>query len=417
MDKTPSITNADDAKLCELISRSRERVLLVGPGISEDVAMVLQEAWTRLGPETVDVILDVDPEVCRLGYGTLEGLKIVRAAAARAGSCVNHQPGIRIGVLICDHTTLIFSPTPLLIEAGSSQPDHPNAIQLGSPPEQVARELGLGPNRNMERLIGLDPVQQQQVEAVETDLAECPPAKFDLARRVRVYTNRFQFVELKMTGCYVSRRKVPIPSELLGFAKDQELGRRLHAAFDLINDIDLVVEVKEGENTRKISESTLRDLRKEIESDFLIPLPGYGVVVLRANEENLGKAVDDLRKDVKTFHNGIDEKLQEHVDENVTALVDALLPAVKQNPPAKYKKVLGPNPSDANLRLALEESLKEAFSKASAPVQEMKVSLVFKDMTYESCNDEKLLAHLSEHVPGLEALKDEREAAEAEDTQ
>ena len=120
MNKTPSITNADDAKLCELISGARERVLLVSPGVSEEVARVREEAWPRLGPEAVDVILDVDPEVCRLGYGTLEGLKIVRAAATRAGSCVSHQPGIRIGVLICDHTTLIFSPTPLLIGLGGN---------------------------------------------------------------------------------------------------------------------------------------------------------------------------------------------------------------------------------------------------------------------------------------------------------
>lgn len=35
----------------------------------------------------MQVIIDVDPEVCRLGYGTLDALKTVREAAAKpAGS-------------------------------------------------------------------------------------------------------------------------------------------------------------------------------------------------------------------------------------------------------------------------------------------------------------------------------------------
>jgi len=36
---------------------------------------------------------------------------------------LNHNPGISIGLLIADDVTLIYNPTPLLIEAGSGQPD------------------------------------------------------------------------------------------------------------------------------------------------------------------------------------------------------------------------------------------------------------------------------------------------------
>ena len=410
MDKTPSITNADDAKLCELISRARERVLLVGPGVSEDVARVLQEAWTRLGPEAVDVILDVDPEVCRLGYGTLEGLKIVRAAATRAGSCVSHQPGIRIGVLICDQTTLIFSPTPLLIEAGSSQPDHPNAIQLGSPPEQVARELGLGPNRNMERLIGLDPVQQQQVEDVETNLAECPPAKFDLARRVRVFTSRFQFVELEVTGCFISRKKVPIPSQLIGLANSPDVQSQFRAHFNLINKTKLEVCTKKG---RVITEASIQKQRQQLVHDFLIPIKGYGNVVLRANKDKLLKVVRKLRAAVKVFQCGITEDLQQHMTDNATALVEALLPAVIRNPPDAYTKFDGPGVSEDLIRKFLASDIESAFGTAEDLVRDMKVTLVFKDVAYESLVDKKFLEVARKAMPNVEFLHEEYEAAQA----
>ena len=44
---------------------------------------------------------------------------------------VCYQPGLRIGVLIFDDTSIVYSPTPLLIEAGSDRADQPNAIQIG----------------------------------------------------------------------------------------------------------------------------------------------------------------------------------------------------------------------------------------------------------------------------------------------
>src|SRR5207249_4349523 len=99
--------------------------------------------WRQLGSDNVKVILDVDSEICRLGYGTMAGLKALQLAAAEAKTLVCHQPGVRVGVLICDDATLIYSPTPLLIEAGSTQPDQPNGVQLQSPPPEILRDLGL----------------------------------------------------------------------------------------------------------------------------------------------------------------------------------------------------------------------------------------------------------------------------------
>lgn len=126
----PSVTNIDDERLVALIERATYRVVLLAPGVSEPVARVLTAAWYRLGADAVTVILDIDPEVCRLGYGTLEALQILRDAAAKVGALVCRQPGLRIGVIISDDSTVIYSPTPLLIEAGSDQPERPNAIQL-----------------------------------------------------------------------------------------------------------------------------------------------------------------------------------------------------------------------------------------------------------------------------------------------
>lgn len=108
MSNDPSIVNADDQRLVTYILSAKNRIVFVAPGVSESVSQVLVEKWTELGPDAVRVILDVDPEVSRLGYGTLDGLKIIRDCAERLRTTIFHHPGIRIGLLIADETTLVY---------------------------------------------------------------------------------------------------------------------------------------------------------------------------------------------------------------------------------------------------------------------------------------------------------------------
>jgi hypothetical protein len=409
MGQAASITNVNDAKLVQLISAASRRVLLLAPGVSELVAKAIALAWKRLGRDAVTVVVDVDPEVCRFGYGTLEALELLRDAAARSGALVCHQAGVRIGLLICDDSTLIYSPAPLLIEAGSNQPDRPNGIRLAAPPEQIVNDVGLGTNPASQRTVGLDAVPAGRIEQVAQDLKSNPPAKFDLARQVRVFTSRFQFVELEMTGCYVSRKRVPIPSSLVGLARTDEIQSQFHAHFNLINGTELTVKVGD----RKVNERALAKRRQKIIKDFLIPLTGYGQAVLRANKDKLVAAVDELKADVQAFSAGLKDSLQKLMDANAAALAEALFPAVKANPPDAYTKFHGEGIEDGQLRQMLGEDLRDAFGQASNLIQDMKVSLIFKDVAYESLVDKKFLETARAAMPGVKSLHEEFDAARA----
>lgn len=409
MNKQPSITFVDDSKLIEVIHNARQRLVFMSPGVSQDIAVALTGAWKRLGATAVTVILDVDPEVCRLGYGTLEGLKTLRDAASRLSALVCHQPGVRIGLLISDESTLVYSPTPLLIEAGSKQPEQPNAIVLDTVPKQVASDIGLGDNPNLERVIGLDPVKPHQIDELAQDLAVAPPVKFDLARQVRVFTSRFQLVELEMTGCYISQKKVPIPSSLMGLANKKNIESQFHAHFNLVNSGS--IEVKHG--NRIFTEEGLRKKKHQIAKDYLISLTGYGNVVLRANKEKLKAAIDELCEDIYVFSEGIKDVLQTHMDNNAEALVSALFPAVKQNPPKEYTKIYGLTIPDKQLKALLSKDIRAEFGRAENLVQDMRVNLVFKDVAYESLIDKKFLEIARAAMPGVTFLHEEYDAAKA----
>jgi len=121
-----SICQIDDQKLVAAISTASRQIVFAAPGVSQVVAEALAAAWKRLGIYAVSIILDVDAEVCRLGYGTIEGLQCLQSLAQSLGTMVCHQPGLRIGILVTDQNILVYTPTPLLIEAGSAQEQRPN---------------------------------------------------------------------------------------------------------------------------------------------------------------------------------------------------------------------------------------------------------------------------------------------------
>jgi len=406
----PTVIYADEPRLVALIAAARRRVLYLAPGLTLPIAAAIEGAFGRLCARAVSVILDVDPEICRLGYGTIEGLVAVQKAAKRAEALICHQKGVRIGLLISDDTTLIFSPTPLLVEGGKTE-GQPNAIQLTGLPPEVAHDMGLGSDPDSERKIGLDPVVPARIEAVQANLQANPAVKFDLARKVRVFNSRFQFVEFEMTGCFISKKKVPIPSELMGLARDADTQRKLHASFDLIGKTSISAMV--GEKT--MSEESLRRTKANIIKRFLTNLTGYGSVVLRANKEKLEAAVAELKTEITAFQAAAKAGLQKHIDTNRDAVVAALLPGVRENPPDHFTKLHGAKPPEGVLKKMLADEIAAAFGNADAVIQGMKASLVFKDVAYESLVDPKFLEIARRAMPGVDCLHDEYDAAKETD--
>ena len=116
-----------------MIRCARRRVVVIAPGISDQVAQAIVETWRDLGPNRVQVVVDVDPEVCRMGYGQLSAFQRLNEEAERLGAQIHQQPGLRIGVVITDESTIVYAPTPLLVEAGGKELAKPNALRIDAP--------------------------------------------------------------------------------------------------------------------------------------------------------------------------------------------------------------------------------------------------------------------------------------------
>ena len=227
--------------------------------------------------------------------------------------------------------------------------------------------------------------------------------KFDIARKVRVFNSQIEFVEFELRGHQIGKRKVNIPSDLLGLAKDDKTKKLLHSSFQLIDDDDT-----------KISGAEITDHKEKIANDFLVNLPNFGNVILRSKKEEFEAAVNDLKKHIEAFQKELETKLQKAIDKNRTVLVNALAPAVIAQTPDRWKKFLPTNPSPDDIRQVLDCELSDHFGSAERNLKKIDVSLIFKGVTYETLNNPKFIKTVKRRMPILKLYEEYEAAKEAQ---
>ena len=67
-----AVVSFPDIELEGQVSCTRRRLVVIAPGLSESVAKAIIKKWHELGRDAVQIVLDPDPEVCRLGLGDLD---------------------------------------------------------------------------------------------------------------------------------------------------------------------------------------------------------------------------------------------------------------------------------------------------------------------------------------------------------
>ena len=394
-----SVISLPDIAIESQVRCAQHRLIVVAPGLSEAVATAVAEKWRELGKDGVQVVLDPDSEVCRLGLGDLAALKLLHETATSFGVEIQKQPGIRVGIIITDETTTVYSPTARLVEAGGLPGERFNAIRFDAP---VLSPASREPRSD---LAGLDlhptPLAAAEVTKITEDLQADPPVKFDLARKVRVFNAKFEFVDFELHGVFLSRKRVRIPSDLVGLADDPKAQRLLQSSFQLI------------EENSESSGNRVVELKKAIVKEYLISLPEYGTVVLRTRKEKFQRAVGTLERYVHRFRKRLQKKLQAAIDANRDTLAKALLPGVLANPPKRWRRYLGDNPVKDEIERMLRAELTTTFGTADEVIQDMEVKVIFKGVTYESLSDPKFIQVASKAIPSLNLLHDEYDAAKA----
>jgi hypothetical protein len=392
---------ADDSSLIEVIAGARERLVFIAPGVRKDVAEALAKAMELLPSKSFHIVLDVDAEICRLGYGSMAGLTLLQEAVAKRNLILRHHPGIRIGLLIADDTTVIYSPTPLLIETGSIQPDKPNAIILrGEVPFTVADACGLGPEGDAETQVGTDEVDSGAVEAVAQDLRNRPPKKYNIARVERVFSSLLHYVEFKIEDYKLTSRALLLDAELFG-VKNEDVIRRLSNRYRLFAAGEsLTVEIPAFKDDakpdaekpkQKFGPLSVDRERNRLKKKFVIEAGKFGSLILRRNVPDFEKEIAILRAKVEAYKNAVQTELKKRTDEIVQELLAALTQRLQQEPPDRWRtRHLGNTLTVADVKRLFEEDVRGEVDRVSKDFKP-EIFTTYKDVTYETFKDPKFV--------------------------
>jgi len=266
---SPVFVSASDRSLAVRISHATQRIALAAPAIREQTAAALLDANARVGGDSVSVVVDCDDEVFRLGYGSIEALQTLRDH----GVNVRQSSGLRVGVLVCDDETVVFTPTALYVQDEVQSDETPNAMTLrGIDVDRIAAALFPAPQAplhtpqssasileelaGVEIEIGQSELTTATVAVVQQSLAEAPPIAFDIARQVRVFEPYIQYVDIKLIGCHIERRTIELPQSIQGLDQQEDLSARIHTKFDLIE--------KSASVSSKAIDAELKQLRDDL---------------------------------------------------------------------------------------------------------------------------------------------------------
>lgn len=401
---SPTFVAIADKKMALLIERANRRVVVAAPAIRDRTADAIVAIVDQIGADNLDVVLDCDEEVFRLGYGNLQAVERLRAA----GINVRQASGLRVGLLIVDDRAWVYSPTALYVEAEVHSDETPNAVTLSAAevehllPSVVANYEG-----EVAVEIGCEAVSDAKVSEVAESLENAPPIAFDVARQVRVFEPYIQYVEVSLKGCAIQRRRLEVPNSIQGLDPNADLSSRLHTRFDLIE--------KSSDVSSKSLERELEEIRKNFTRALGKP---WGRVLLRSARKMFDARIEQFREKLAAHKQKVKQELSDVLGESRQKLIEHFLPLVKASPPDVFMgRLATEKPSDDQFRAILGAELDRKFPGAEELLTDMQLEVQFRDVTYETLNEDGFAESLREAYPHVDWDKpfDEFDAAKARD--
>jgi hypothetical protein len=395
----------DSQRIADLIRSAERFVCYAGPGVQMAPAQAMADVTGKLGVEMVTVVLDFNERAMRMGFGDMGAVKVLRSA----GIVVRDAPGLRTALVLVDDEGYLFTPTALYLEAEPHGQQVANAMRLSSDQlrealarlSPVAKAIAVAQSRSEQERehiaslpveVSTEPVTEEQFMQVDRSLKDAPPARFDLARQVRVFNAYLQYVELKLTGVAIQRRRLAIPPNILKLGGNIDLERRLRTTFDLVE--------KGGKLSSKKLEEELNDIRKNF-----TPSVGndHGRVALKSAKPHLERRLETFRANLEAYQKNVAVELQGQLDESHNQIIDYYLQRVIENPPdGLLGQLLSPEPTEEDAKLWLGGELDRVFPEAKALIQKMQLEVRYKDVTFETLNSPDFLESLKAALPRVD---------------
>jgi hypothetical protein len=379
-----------DETLVAQIASARRRLVFVAPGVTTGVALALETACGR-DSLAVTIILDSDEDAYRVGFGDPDGLAKLHLFAKNHSVPLRRQPGLRIGLVVADDVVIIWSPTPKAVEANRRE-NEPNGIVLhGDVAAALDNAVGGGTSDTLpgDAEIGTKALRPEDTERMVQELRDNPPAPFDLSQKTRVFSTRFQFVEVEVQGAEWTQRKITISSLLLNADLPEDIQdiletqiRPYQTSTDTAIDVQSLVLGQLAYNSDgqpilvPTRQADLASAWKQITARYLFHLKGFGWLIRKTDLAAFRSSADGYTKVLKSWVDKFREKMQQDENRLVSEIAQLIRSRVERS-----TRQLQFKPLD------LEKEVRKGIARMR--VIEPKVRIVTKEVSWESTRDQE----------------------------
>lgn len=439
-------------KIVSLIKEAHHKLAVISPALSIGVAEAIRDKVREDILENISVIVDLDANVYRMGFGDENSLDLLKEFLDNGRINIGKQKGLRVGVIVSDDKVLFYAPTAKMVEVdpisengtsllnGFMMTDDIFCNQTQSQEKTspiataIINEVEGNSETGQDPTIGIEEIKEEDIKQEQKSLEEIPPKRFDIQRRIDIYTSKLTFVEFTISFEKYSVKKINIPKSIT-IVKDKQVGERLLSQLALFQEMkdfhtaipkdilekcnptmkkelsDLAKD-KKGQNSsaRKstdgvdmdaddaLCETSIKAMGDWIRNNYTIHINDeYGNAMLFKDKGNIQSDLSWLQSIIDHYHDECAKELMRRSAEVIDRFAKILLPIAKENPSPKlqeeiYKRQLFEEVDDIIRSFIRGELASEVMKITSIAekksIDSKRIKAIFKNISFDSINNE-----------------------------
>lgn len=358
-------------EIISFIESAQKQVVLTIPSLYENITKVILTSSIK----NIHVIVSKNDV---LGNRTSDHANCLQALVS-GGIVVRYDDNLGIGVLLVDDNIIIFSP--LETKQAVMNAFKPSTKETTNLMKLIQAQIVQKVVSEQEKPeIGKDVLTPQDIEVAQKESIQIK--KQESFKKIQTFN--MVFVELVVRGINIKNRTITIPKELISDkGKSEELKKILESKAHIVG------------NKEKIEKYTsqIDKLAKDLRSNYLVSIKGYGTVLGSSLQEKFDEDVKTTQEKIDKLYEKVKEVLEVEQVKTVKTLTNYFFKTLKKDPPMiflKYNTLFGSQ--DENLKEWIEEILNTEIGKAFEDNITMKV--IYKNLSERLLEDEDFIKEL-----------------------
>jgi hypothetical protein len=403
----------------DLISTAKNITYVALPSIDEELSDLLV-SLKRDRNVVIKVCVDNSEDAIRNGYGEAKGIDNL----INNEIILKESKGNRVSFIIIDSKGFVLFPESRIF---SAHPTGPNAIELDAftisrliayyfPPENIFEkeqlqerfESSFEAQKTWLNKINSE-IEDQKGRNITTDfredayaktkeaLTKIPPIEPDLQRRIKTYTAKVQFVELKFSGINLQARTINIPKDAIPI-NNAELKNLLLTKMKLFQNM--------GADKGFAVFGQLKKKVEVLREDYLKPITcreGKSLIQVEMKEAFKGR-LQKIKQEIQDINKQLPDILETATLQTKDLIKAELLNFFRLNQPDEIKQY---NDSTVRERKLIEFVdrivYRIPFPKTKKLIEKISLNDYYYDLTFQDFSDDKLIQELQKK----DIMKDE----------